>query len=289
MMPAPQRSLGAGLITESQIRELFPRAPEPHVEAFARDNPALFSRFGIDASPTRLSFFLAQVGHEAGGLTVTEENLSYSPERMVAVWPSRFADVAAARPFARNPEALANHVYGGRMGNGPADTGDGFRFRGRGYIQITGRDGYAKVGAIAGLDLVAEPDRAHDPDQALLVACAFWEWKGLNLRCDTGDFVRVTRRTNGGTTGMADRRAWLDKARRVLNAALPDDLGELPAATIIAVQRALQSRRFSEVGAADGKLGPRTAAGIVRFRQETGLPESPPALLIDDDLLQALG
>ncbi|HMR30910.1 MAG TPA: peptidoglycan-binding protein [Geminicoccaceae bacterium] len=271
-------------LAKALLRALFPRAAEPHLAAFATQSDGLLVRFGIDATPTRLHFFLAQLGHESGGLTVTAENMSYSAQRMTEVWPGRFPSLASARPFERNPERLANHVYANRMGNGPEGSGDGFRYRGRGYIQITGRDGYAEVGREAALDLVRQPDLAFAPEHALLVACGFWRWKGLNELCDTGDFEKVTRRINGGTTGMADRRAWLDKVRRTLMA-VPAAEEQPPAAEVIAVQRALQARRFTEVGAADGIVGPRTIAAITRFRQQNGLP----AGMIDGELKRALG
>jgi putative chitinase len=270
------------MLTEAVLRELYPRAPAAHVAALAERSGELFARFEIDRKPVRLHFLLAQVGHESGGLTVTEENMSYRAERICEVWPSRFPTVESARPFARNPERLANRVYADRMGNGPESSGDGFRFRGRGYIQITGRDGYRQVGRIAGIDLEAAPERAFAPADALLVACAFWQWKRLNELSDTGDFVAVTRRINGGTVGITDRKAWLDKVRRVL--AEPPS-AQPSAAEVIAVQRALQTRRFTEVGAADGVVGPRTIAAITRFRQENGLPLG----LIDADLKRALG
>lgn len=277
------------MLSEDQIKEIYPRAQAGRIARFAQQNADLFQRFGLDASATRLGFFLAQVGHESGGLTITVENMNYSAERLTKVWPTRFPTLASTQPFARNPEQLGNSVYANRMGNGPPDSGDGFRYRGHGYIQITGRDGYEEVGAIAGLDLVGDPDLAADPRHGLLVACSFWQWKKLNPICDTGDFVMVTRRINGGTIGMVDRRAWLDKVRRILHAPIPEAAEEISAETIVAVQRALQSRRFTEVGAADGIMGPRTAAAIMRFRQQNGLPDSPPAVLIDNDLIAALG
>ena len=277
------------MLSESLIRELYPRAPARRVTTFAAQNGELFRRYGIDASPTRLSYFLAQLGHESGGLTVEAENMNYSARRLMQVWPRRFPTLASARPYAHNPEKLGNYVYANRMGNGPPESGDGFKYRGRGYIQITGRDGYKEVGAIADLGLVGNPDLAFKPSQALLVACSFWEWKNLNPLCDLGDFVRVTRRINGGTNGMADRRAWLDKVRRVLDVPRPAATRGISAETITDVQRALQSRRVTEVGAADGITGPRTAAAIMRFREQNGLPPSPPAALIDNKLLAARG
>jgi len=271
------------MITLDQLKLLYPRASGAVLTAFAAQAPELFAEFGIDRLRIRQEFFLAQVGHESGGLTITEENMNYSAERLTVVWPSRFPSVAAAAPFARNPEKLANKVYSNRMGNGPPESGDGFRFRGRGCIQITGRDGYRQVGARAGIDLVAQPERAAAVADQLRVACAFWKWKDLNPLCDSGDFVAVTKRINGGTIGMQDRLAWLDKVRRVL--ATPLIPAQPPAVeTVRAVQIALRARGFSSIGTADGDLGPKTAAAITLFRQRNGLGDG----LIDAALLRVL-
>ena len=166
-----------GLVNENTLGELYLRADEDRIQVFTAQNGGLFDRHGISASPIRLHFFLAQLGHESGGLTVVSENLNYRAERLVKVWPSRFASIDDALHCAGNPEKLANTVYSGRMGNGPPASGDGWRYRGRGYIQITGHDAYDNVGRLAGLGLVDEPDLAAQPANALLTACAFWERK----------------------------------------------------------------------------------------------------------------
>jgi putative chitinase len=213
-----------------------------------------------------------------------EENLNYAAERLCAVWPSRFPNLDAAQLCSRNPQSIANTVYCGRMGNGPIESGDGWRYRGRGYIQLTGRDAYRSVGIIANLELEDTPDLASQPANALLVACSFWQWKNLNEICSTGDFIKVTRRINGGTHGMADRNAWLDKVRRILND--PPDIAAQPSAEeVIALQRALQSRGYREIGAADGLIGPRTLSAIRRFRQMNDLGPG----LVDAQLKASLG
>jgi putative chitinase len=203
-------------LDQDRLHELFPHAAAGHLLAIAEQAEEVLGRFGIDRNPARLNFFLAQIGHESAGLAALEERLSYSAVRLTQVWPTRFPTVASARPYARNPVLLANKVYAERVGNGPEGSGDGWNFRGRGYIQITGRDAYAAIGEATGLDLIAEPELAAAPDTALLVACGFWSWKGLNAICDTGSFDKVTRRINGGSHGMADRHAWLDRVRSVL-------------------------------------------------------------------------
>jgi putative chitinase len=111
---------------------------------------------------------------------------------------------------------LANKVYANRMGNGSPESGDGYRYRGRGYIQITGKDGYRNTGLRAGLDLVSHPEKAIETAVALRIACAFWKWKELNPLCDLRKFEEVTKRINGALIGYQDRLEWLQKVRRTL-------------------------------------------------------------------------
>lgn len=271
------------MITLDQLKQLYPRASAPVLKAFADSAPAVFAEFELDAHPSRLEYFLAQIGHESGGLTTFEEGLNYSAKRMCQVWPKRFPTLASAQPYANNPQKLASFVYASRMGNGDAASGDGFAYRGRGFIQITGRDGYRNVGQRTGLDLEKNPDLAGQVENFLRVAAGFWKWKDLNSFCDNGDFTGATRRINGGTVGLEDRKAWLDKARRVL--AAPSIPKTQPDAQVVrAVQLALRAKGFKSIGSADGDLGPKTASAIRVFRQQEGLG----AGLIDDALLKAL-
>ena len=270
------------MVTLAQLEMLYPRAASGHLASFASQATALFNEFGIAQLPNRLHFFLAQIGHESGGLSIIEENMNYRAQRIIQVWPSRFPTIDSALPFAGNSERLGNNVYANRLGNGPPESGDGFRYRGRGYIQITGKDGYKEVGARAGIDLVTKPERAFAPADSLHVACAFWRWKDLNTLSDTGDFTKVTRRINGGTIGIPDRLAWLDKVRRTLS----NPPAQQPAVeTVRAVQRALMARGFTSVGAADGDLGKHTASAIRLFRSRNGMSDG----LIDAALLKVLG
>jgi putative chitinase len=274
---------GGFMVTPAQYRSLYPRAAAPLLAGVTASSDATLKDFGISALPNRLHFFLAQIGHESGGLTITEEKMGYSAARMMTVWPTRFRTLESALPYAGNPEKLGNYVYANRLGNGAPESGDGYRYRGRGLIQITGRDGYKRVGAIAGIDLVGHPERAFAPGDALLVACAFWKWKGLNAICDTGDFRAATRRINGGTIGWTDRLAWLEKVRTCLAEAPPPNR-QPPAETVRAVQLALRARGFVSIGSADGLLGPRTAAAIAGFRRINGLAPG----MIDDALTGVL-
>lgn len=191
---------------------LAPRARPEYRMAF-RDAPIVLPRFGIDTT-VRLAHFLAQVLHETAGLTVLIENLNYSPERLLVVWPSRFPTLEAARPYARNPRALANKVYGGRLGNLTAE--DGWIFRGRGLLQITGRSNYQKVTDVIGVDFTVAPDKVLLPEHALEVAACMWHLRSANEAADTDDVAAVTKRINGGVIGLADRALWLEQTREVV-------------------------------------------------------------------------
>jgi putative chitinase len=274
------------MISLQILQQLFPRGRQDMLQAFASQADSVLADFGISNTANRLQFFLAQIAHESGGLTVVEENLNYSAQRLTQVWPSRFPTLDSAQPFANNPQALANKVYANRMGNGAPDSGDGWDYRGRGYIQITGRDGYQSVGAVIGIDLVNNPGLAATPADALRVACGFWKWKNINAACDTGDFVKVTRLINGGTVGLADRQAWLEKVRTVLKSAASAPPASSTPPTkddIRKVQQALQSRGFPSL-TADGIMGPKTSTAIDTFRRSNGLPPGS----IDAALKQAL-
>lgn len=178
-------------------------------------------------TPERVAMFLAQCAHESAGFRTLIENLHYSAHALLATWPNRFTpDEAVAMAY--NEEAIAERAYGGRMGNGPEGSGDGFRYRGRGIIQLTGRENYRKAGAAIGIDLEAKPDAALQPVAACQVAGWYWSSHGCNELADAGDFEGITRRINGGLNGLADRKAWLSKVRALLAA----EPGTQPAAPI---------------------------------------------------------
>jgi putative chitinase len=205
------------MLTRAQVKSIFPKASDVDIDAFVKFGEEALKKSGILDMVTRLQYFLAQLGHESNGLTHREENLNYSAARLMEIWPNRFPTLDVAKQYERNPEKLANFVYGGRMGN--VNPGDGYRYRGRGYIQLTGRETYREIGRIAGLDLETNPDLAAKPDNAVRIACAFWTWKNINPACDVADFTAVTRKINGGTNGLNDRLQWLSKVKTVVTAA----------------------------------------------------------------------
>lgn len=261
------------MLTLPILKKLYETAEDETLSVFAEQAEAVLGEFGILAARERLHFFLAQIGHESGGLKIRCENMNYSPERLMQVWPRRFPDLASTNGFARAPEALANNVYGGRMGNDAP--GDGWKYRGRGFIQITGKDGYRQVGERAGLDLVADPDQALDPRNCLRIACAFWDWKRINPLCDAGDFTAVTRRINGGTVGMQDRFAWLTKVQALVPWAPRPGArrteADLSLDEIKAAQACLKACGFYE-GSIDGIFGRNSRGGLKQFQAENGLP-----------------
>jgi len=169
--------------------------------------PGVMESFGVN-TPLRLAHFLAQCGHESGGFRLTQENLNYSAKGLMGIFKKYFPTQALADAYARKPEKIANRVYGGRMGNGLEATGEGFKFRGRGYIQLTGKQNYTAFDAAVPDDILANPDLV-STKHALASAAWFWKKNGLNLIADTGSstevVTKITKRVNGGTIGLADR------------------------------------------------------------------------------------
>ncbi len=188
-------------------------AVTPLTTALGKAADQFFIPAGL-ASPLRLAHALAQWAVETGGYTRMEEDLSYSAARLVAVWPNRFPTIAAAAPYANNPVALGNKVYGGRLGN--STVGDGYFYRGRGLTQLTGRSNYAEAGAMIGLDLVGNPGLVEDPATGLRVACAYWTARNINAAADADDVARVRLLINGGSNGLDEAKRYLARAKQVL-------------------------------------------------------------------------
>lgn len=165
------------------------------------------------STPDRKAAFIPQAAHESGMFRRLVENLNYSAQGLRSTWPARFNEVDAVA-LARQPERIANRVYSGRMGNGNEASGDGWRFRGRGLIQVTGRSNYAACGKAIGLDLLTHPELLEIPVNAAMSAAWFWKSNGCNELADAGLFDAITKKINGGTNGAAERRALWIKARK---------------------------------------------------------------------------
>jgi putative chitinase len=172
-----------------------------------------FEKYDI-STPKRQAAFIGQCGHESNNFRTLEENLHYSAAALMRVWPSRFPDMDTAEKYANSPEKIANKVYAGRMGN--TEEGDGWRYHGRGLIQLTGKENYEHCGSSLGVDLVGNPDWLLEPEYATLSAAWFFNKKGLNQIADLGDVVTLTKRINGGTLGLDDRVMRTNRALAVL-------------------------------------------------------------------------
>lgn len=196
-------------ITPRVIKIAFPRCPDPQTWALAFDEA--IHEFAIH--PDDIPMFLAHVGHESMDLTRLVENMNYSALRLQEVWPSRFPNIAATKGFARNPQALANKVYGGRMGNRGHNTNDGWNYRGHGPIAVTGLDNYMSFSdAIEDNAPVQSPSLLCEPEYGALSACWFY-----STRVPAGaDIILSTRRVNGGRNGLADRTARLNRINKEL-------------------------------------------------------------------------
>ena len=168
-----------------------------------------FDKYEINTSK-RQACFIGQCMHESGGFKFLHENLNYSAKALMATWPSRFPNIEVASEYERKPEKIADKVYGGRMGN--TEDGDGRKYIGRGLIQLTGKDNYKAASDALGEDLVANPQLVEEPRYAALTAGWFWNKKGLNALADTMDIETMTKRINGGTLGIDDRKAKINLA-----------------------------------------------------------------------------
>jgi putative chitinase len=196
--PAPVASVG-GL----KLDRLKGHIPD----AVIAQIPDTASKFAIN-TPLRLAHFLAQCGHESGGFRATQENLNYSAKGLTGTFKKYFPTESAAVPYAKNPLKIASKVYGGRMGNGPEPTQEGYKFRGRGYIQLTGKENYTAFGKSINEDICSNPDKVAS-SYALLSAAWFFSKNGLHKMADEGSsdavVTKITKRVNGGTIGLADR------------------------------------------------------------------------------------
>ena len=194
------------MLTRDQLLAVMPRI-RSNADLWLEPLNAAIGEFGV----VHVGPFLAQLAVESLELTRLEENLNYSARRLMEVWPKRFPTLEVAAGYANNPSALAEKVYGDRMGNGPEGSGDGYRYRGRGPIQTTGKDNYRAVAQGLGLPLLHEPERLLEPAVGARSAAFYWASKG----CDdiAHDIHAVTRRINGGLHGLNERRRYLASAQ----------------------------------------------------------------------------
>jgi len=176
-----------------------------------------FEKYSID-NVNRQAAFVGQCMHESANFKVLQENLNYSANGLKSVWGSRFPTDEIANKYARNPDMIANKVYANRMGNGDEESGEGWKYRGRGLIQCTGKDLYKTLSDALNIDLISDPDMLQEMPFAAMSAGWFWNKKSLNDLADKKDYKEMTRRVNGGFNGLDDRIAKINKALEVLTA-----------------------------------------------------------------------
>jgi putative chitinase len=214
--PEPTPEPISGGLSPDQLQEIVPSLNHEKAQSLI---PALnlATREAEINTPLRQAAFIAQVAHESQGFSCFVENLNYSAERLIEVF-GKYFDPDEAQEYARQPEKIANRVYANRLGNGDEDSGDGWRYRGRGFIQVTGKENYREAGKFLKQDLVGKPELAEGLEVGARIAAWYWTSRDLNPYADRGQFDTITKRINGGLNGLNERRAYYMKAKAVLGA-----------------------------------------------------------------------
>ena len=202
------------MISTEQMKVIIPDMNWEKAQYYIPHINTVLPKFGID-TPLRKAHFLSQLAHESGGLKYTSENLNYSAKGLRSVFGKYFKTWEQAKAYERQPKKIANKVYANRMGNGDEASGDGWKYRGRGLIQLTGKDNYERFSRDYGIDCVNNPDLLLDPEWALTSACWYWQKRKINQFADDDDIHMVTKRINGGTNGLNHRQHYLEAFKRL--------------------------------------------------------------------------
>jgi len=194
------------MVTLDLLTHVCPHTKSSILEGYLEPLNTVAEYYEMNANPARLAGFIAQTAHESGGYTTIKENLNYSAKGLMGTFKKYFPSDDIANQYAKKPERIANRVYANRMSNGDESSGDGYRFCGRGLIQLTGRANYTKFANDLGMSLEETVAYLETPNGAVSSAGWFWDNNKLNQYCDSGDFVTLTKRINGGTIGLEDRK-----------------------------------------------------------------------------------
>ena len=197
------------------MQEAFPEIKQESIEKYYDALVSAMEEFEID-TPGRIAAFLAQVAHESGNFRAVHENLNYKAEGLTKIFHKYFPDMETAEDYAHQPEKIANRVYSNRMGNGDEASGDGWRYCGRGLIQLTGKDNYSACGAELEVDLHENPGYLETPEGAARSAAWFWWSRDLNALADEKDIKAITKKINGGYIGLEDREKHYNHALEIL-------------------------------------------------------------------------
>ena len=210
---------GDQLVTKDKLARIMPKAKATDLDKYLAAINEGLTKYSIN-TPLRIAHFIAQVAHESGSFKYSSENLNYGAKGLRSTFGKYFKTDELAEEYARQKEKIANRVYGNRMGNGDENSGDGWRFRGRGLIQLTGKENYQKCAKDIGIDIDRQPDKlATDPQAAVFAAAWFWNSRRLNNYADKDDVLTITKKINGGTKGLDDRKAYLERAKKTFNLA----------------------------------------------------------------------
>jgi putative chitinase len=201
--------------TKQQLKEMIPK--NPYVDQWFEAISEILPEYEI-TTPQRVAAFLAQCAHESGGFVFLKENLNYKAASLRRVFPKYFPDDAIAAQYAGKGEMIANRVYANRMGNGPEESGDGFRYCGRGLIQLTGKNNYTFFAGSLDIPVEEASEYLQTFEGAVQSACFFWEQNKLNQWADAGDILTLTKRINGGTIGLEDRIKHYEHALHIFGA-----------------------------------------------------------------------
>lgn len=263
------------MLTKEKIVHLLHGNPE--ADAWADAAMEILPKYEITTA-NRIAGFFAQVGHESAGLKSLEENLFYRAETLDKIFPKYFKNAGRnAAEYAKQPEKIANIVYASRMGNGDTASGDGYKFRGRGAIQLTGRENYTNFGKTIGLTAEQAIDYVQTKKGALESACWYWKSRNLNAACDASDIVKMTKLVNGGTIGLEDRKKHYNEALAILGGAVPASAAAAaPAASGGVLRRGSKGDDVKKLQAAlgltaDGDFGPGTEAALKKWQAANGL------------------
>lgn len=246
----------------------------PAAEEWAAAALEILPKYEIN-TPNRVAGFFAQCGHESAGFKVLEENLHYRAETLDKIFPKYFKNAGRnAADYAKQPEKIANVIYASRMGNGDTASGDGYRFRGRGVIQLTGRDNYTNFGKSIGLTADEVIDYVTTKKGAIESACWYWNSRNINAACDANDIVKMTKLINGGTIGLDDRTKHYKEALAILGGAAPATAGHAAVAETLrrGSKGAAVKKMQEKLGLiADGDFGTGTETALKMWQLKHGL------------------
>ena len=281
-------------LTKNDIWNIFNSTPAKYLNQYADLLIELTVKHGINTTK-RQAMFLAQIKHESSGMQRVTENLNYSRNGLLRTF-GKYFNVSTASSYARNPMRIANRVYANRMGNGSESSGDGWKYRGRGLIQLTGKNNYKQFSEDTGLDAVGNPDIVATPEGAIMSAIWFWNKNNLNRSADDGDIRSNTRTINGGYNGLHEREQFYTQAIRILGK--DNGIGEPVApkqettkTNDVLVQkgdkgdlvRVIQEKVKTDV---DGDFGPKTLKAVKAWQKKNGFTANGK---IDNEQLTKMG